>query len=77
VQKGRGGEDVLDLSIRLDFLAAAREPMCRQWRWHVEKTRRHCSNVQKPSLALFLQIPEGFGFFRIYFVIFLIVFDLF
>jgi hypothetical protein len=29
----------------LDFLAAAREPTRRQWRWPMEKTRRHCSST--------------------------------
>jgi hypothetical protein len=36
-----------------------------------EPTRNHYSYAQKPSSTLFLQIPEGFGFFGVYFVILL------
>jgi hypothetical protein len=35
----------------------------------MEKTHRHCSRAQKSSSTLFQQIPEGFGFFGVYFVI--------
>ena len=55
----------------VEFLAVAREPTRRQWRWRVEKTRRHYSRAQKPSSILFLHIPKGFGFFRVYFVMLL------
>jgi len=30
-------------SVSCFLLAAAREPTRRQWRWRVERTRRHCS----------------------------------
>jgi hypothetical protein len=36
-----------------------------------EPIRRHYSCAQKPSSTLFLQIPKGFGFFGVYFVILL------
>jgi hypothetical protein len=47
---------------------AAREPTCRQWRPRVEKTRRHCSSVQKPSITVLavakvsLQFLDCLGF---------------
>jgi hypothetical protein len=63
-RKGRREEAVSDLHVFPAFLAAASE-----WQWCMEKTRRHCSCAQKSSSTLFLQIPEGFGFFGVYFVI--------
>jgi hypothetical protein len=48
-RKGRGEEVVADPPVCLDFPAAARESRRRQWRWRVEKTRRHCSGDPKDS----------------------------
>jgi hypothetical protein len=50
-KKGRMDEAVTDPLSCLDFLAAAREPMRRQWLWRVEKTRRHYSS-SVPEVSL-------------------------
>jgi hypothetical protein len=50
-KKGRMDETVTDPLSCLDFLAAAREPRRHQWRWRVEKTRRHYSS-SVPEVSL-------------------------
>ena len=77
-EEKRGGNCSRALCL-LDFPAAVFEPMRRQWRRCVEKTRRHCSRTQKPSSTV-SGLPCNYcrflGFYFAIFELYLIYFEI-
>ena len=74
-RKGRGEEAEPDPAVSSFSPAAAREPTRRQWRWRLEKTRRHCLVAPETLLNTVpacrrgpLKIPDCVGVVIVIFV---------